>query len=209
MTANHSEGGTPRTDDAEDRCSNCGIRFVPVDFAEGLERELSAARYALAEKERELQALLAQPKAASARVADGVAAIPSADEVTAKAQSDAAPDSGEGMPDIIKFLLGEGSLEGVWWGEPNTERNATFWWRSILRAYALSLREKREGMVPRWMLDAKWWEEQRSACHATYNGGHEGDKCDAFHHGMDTVFNVIVNGWLAAAPPAGEGREKK
>ena len=43
-----------------------------------------------------IDALLTQSKAAPARVADGVAAIPSVDEVTAKAQSSAAPDSGEG-----------------------------------------------------------------------------------------------------------------
>lgn len=31
---------------------------------------------------------------------------------------------------------------------------------------------------------------RRKSCDETYNGGHRGDKCEAFHHGMNTVFNV-------------------
>ena len=86
------------------------------------------------------RALLAQPKAAPARVADGVAAIPSADEVTAKAQSSAAPDSG--MPEAPDLFDQE--------GYPATPEQAVFVEKeayACLLSYALSLREKREGIV--------------------------------------------------------------
>lgn len=35
---------TPRTDEEEDGCRECGIHFVNTEFAHTLERELSAAR---------------------------------------------------------------------------------------------------------------------------------------------------------------------
>lgn len=42
---------------------------------------------------------------------------------------------------------------------------------------------------------AETWETMRASCHATYNGGHHDDACrDAFHHGMDTVFNCLTSG---------------
>lgn len=35
-------------------------------------------------------------------------------------------------------------------------------------------------------------ESERAGCHATYNGGHHNDgHLEAFHHGMDTVFNAL------------------
>jgi hypothetical protein len=39
---------------------------------------------------------------------------------------------------------------------------------------------------------------RRNGCHGTYNGGYthgdeDAEEHDAFHHGMDTVFNVIEN----------------
>jgi hypothetical protein len=40
----------------------------------------------------------------------------------------------------------------------------------------------------------------REGCHATYNGGyHDEPAHGAFHHGMDTVCNVIGAGWLERA----------
>lgn len=38
---------------------------------------------------------------------------------------------------------------------------------------------------------SKTWQQWRESSHATYNGGHEGKCHDAFHHGMDTVFNML------------------
>ena len=35
--------------------------------------------------------------------------------------------------DVVRFLLGEGPLENVWWGEPNHARDALYWWRNPLR----------------------------------------------------------------------------
>jgi hypothetical protein len=39
----------------------------------------------------------------------------------------------------------------------------------------------------------EWSQTGRDACHANYNGGHTAQQhCnEAFHHGMDTVWNVI------------------
>lgn len=37
-------------------------------------------------------------------------------------------------PDVIKYLLGEGTLLGCWWDEkPNWIGTAKFWWRKPLR----------------------------------------------------------------------------
>lgn len=45
--------------------------------------------------------------------------------------------------DIIKFLLGEGSLNGVWYGDPRPDNEkGNFWWRKYLREYATQEREK-------------------------------------------------------------------
>lgn len=36
------------------------------------------------------------------------------------------------------------------------------------------------------------WDGFRESCHATFNGGHDaGSNRKAFHHGMDTVFNLL------------------
>jgi hypothetical protein len=35
---------TPRTDEEEDRCRECGMRFVSADFARQLEREVEGLR---------------------------------------------------------------------------------------------------------------------------------------------------------------------
>lgn len=35
--------------------------------------------------------------------------------------------------DILKFLLGEGPLDGVWFGDPHPKYPGMFWWRALLR----------------------------------------------------------------------------
>lgn len=48
-------------------------------------------------------------------------------------------------------------------------------------------------------------ENIRANCHATYNGGHhEENMYEAFHHGMDTICNVLGNGQALAAFAAKE-----
>ena len=38
------------------------------------------------------------------------------------------------MPDeVAKFLLGEGPLEGVWFGDRHPARKGLYWWRTMLR----------------------------------------------------------------------------
>lgn len=38
------------------------------------------------------------------------------------------------MPlDIQRFLMGNGPLEGVWFGEDHPTRKGQFWWRDVIR----------------------------------------------------------------------------
>lgn len=37
--------------------------------------------------------------------------------------------------DIIKFLLGEDSFDGVWYGEKHPTKQGAFWWRKYLRQF--------------------------------------------------------------------------
>lgn len=37
--------------------------------------------------------------------------------------------------DIIKFLLGEDSFDGVWFGEKHPTEEGAFWWRKHLRQF--------------------------------------------------------------------------
>lgn len=37
--------------------------------------------------------------------------------------------------DIIKFLLGEDSFDGVWFGEKHPNEQGAFWWRKHLRQF--------------------------------------------------------------------------
>jgi hypothetical protein len=37
--------------------------------------------------------------------------------------------------EVIAFLLGEGELDGKWFGSGNPEGKAPFWWRTKLRAF--------------------------------------------------------------------------
>uniref|UniRef100_UPI004048916E hypothetical protein n=1 Tax=Roseivirga sp. TaxID=1964215 RepID=UPI004048916E len=37
--------------------------------------------------------------------------------------------------DIIKFLLGEDSFDGVWFGENHPTEQGAFWWRKHLRQF--------------------------------------------------------------------------
>ena len=41
------------------------------------------------------------------------------------------------MPlDIQRFLMGNGPLEGVWFGDPHPTRKEQFWWREVIRERA-------------------------------------------------------------------------
>lgn len=45
------------------------------------------------------------------------------------------------VPDeVISFLLGEGPLEGVWFGEKHPTERGNFWWRKHLRQNAIEMR---------------------------------------------------------------------
>lgn len=45
---------------------------------------------------------------------------------------------------VIKFLLGESSLEGVWYGEKHPTEQGRFWWRKHLRTQTASLQKQIE-----------------------------------------------------------------
>lgn len=50
-----------------------------------------------------------------------------------------------------------------------------------------------------------WAKRNREGCHSTYNGGHHDEPAhSAFHHGMDTVFNVLDHALNALLPKEGE-----
>lgn len=52
------------------------------------------------------------------------------------------------------------------------------------------------------------WETMRESCHATFNGGHHDPKCrEAFHHGMDTVFNCLSGGGFKGMAECRRGAE--
>lgn len=38
------------------------------------------------------------------------------------------------MSDVFKFLLGEGSIDGAWFGDLHPQAKGQFWWRKHLRA---------------------------------------------------------------------------
>lgn len=44
--------------------------------------------------------------------------------------------------EVYDFLMGEGPLDGTWFGEMNGRRLGPFWWRAILKIAALSQQEK-------------------------------------------------------------------
>jgi hypothetical protein len=39
-------------------------------------------------------------------------------------------------PEMLKFLCGEGPLDGVWFGDPHPKYHGMFWWRAFLRQEA-------------------------------------------------------------------------
>lgn len=39
-------------------------------------------------------------------------------------------------PELLKFLLGEAPLDGVWFGQRHPTRRSEFWWREVLREQA-------------------------------------------------------------------------
>jgi len=171
-----------------EECANCVARIRgPYNHASENADRYRIQDEILAQAENLIRALLAQPKAAPARVADGVTAIPSVDEVTTKAQSSAAPDSGEGMPEYPKNV-----------GDYNIHDRYELLreYAVALRAYALSLREKREG----W----KWVPRE-----PTIEMENAGDKADSDYsnnrfHGLGHLGRsaFVYHHMLSAAPPA-------
>jgi hypothetical protein len=62
-----------------------------------------------------------------------------------------------GKPDVIKFLLGEGELDGVWYGE-HPGNKGPFWWRTELRKLfeaSEPIEKEQEGLSP--MPDLDGW----------------------------------------------------
>jgi len=49
-----------------------------------------------------------------------------------------APEGGKAptLAEVITFLLGEGPLDGVWFGDRHPTKKGAFWWRKYLRAVA-------------------------------------------------------------------------
>ena len=69
------------------------------------------------------------------------------------------------------------------WGRPVMENRAE-----------ISLLQEQVENLKRTIAKFKRFPEQKDMCHATYNGGHEDEQArKAFHHGMDTVFNVFAH----------------
>jgi hypothetical protein len=84
----------------------------------------------------------------------------------------------------------------------------------LLEAVAVRLRGARPSPPPaelEGVLTNAKVVELRESCHMTYNGGwhHSEDGMKAFHHGMDTVCNVLES-WLekSASPPPATPQEK-
>jgi hypothetical protein len=68
----------------------------------------------------------------------GIAATTSSyltdDEVAGLEEAAAALERGVWVPEeMVKFLLGEGDLDGVWFGEEKPGVIGRFWWRKQLR----------------------------------------------------------------------------
>lgn len=40
---------------------------------------------------------------------------------------------GKDFDTVIKFLLGEGALDGVWFGDKHPTKPGNYWWRGYLR----------------------------------------------------------------------------
>lgn len=49
--------------------------------------------------------------------------------------------------EMLKFLLGEGPLEGIWFGDTHPTRKGMFWWRKILRQLATENQPNGSNMV--------------------------------------------------------------
>jgi len=61
-----------------------------------------------------------------------------------KAAEPSQPERTAELPDVIKFLLGEGSLNGVWYGDPRPDNEkGNFWWRKYLRKAMQEYRDQK------------------------------------------------------------------
>lgn len=85
-------------------------------------------------------------------------ALPSGTGLPMNGAAKASPPSRVGIPsavtisgELYAFLMGEGPLEGVWFGEMNDAFKGAFWWRALLRCAAgwpASGIEARSGETP-------------------------------------------------------------
>jgi hypothetical protein len=65
-----------------------------------------------------------------------------------------------GLPDVVKFLLGEGELDGAWYGDPRPVGAPPFWWRKPLReVFARAIEAKVQAAAP----VAKQWQPIETA----------------------------------------------
>lgn len=80
----------------------------------------------------------------------------------------------------------------------------------IIKKHLLqALRDAKAEALPSYLVDLKALAEFRKSCHDSYNGGHhEPATNEAFHHGMDTICNILED-WVAkqATQRAAGGRD--
>lgn len=48
------------------------------------------------------------------------------------------------FPQVIRFLLGEDSLDGRWYGDEPGDQRPSFWWRTHLRKTISDLQEEND-----------------------------------------------------------------
>ncbi len=66
-------------------------------------------------------------------VLDTTAPFKPMDSATARSAGSSAPACSAVPNTVIAFLLGEGPLDGVWFGEKHPTERGNFWWRKHLR----------------------------------------------------------------------------
>lgn len=86
-------------------------------------------------------------------------------------------------------VWGEYAIQSVRRGSKNAGDEAAYAFRRGNRSLDLSAAADELERLERHVVDS---ERLRMNCHATYNGGHHDEPAySAFHHGMDTVCNVL------------------
>ncbi len=122
---------TPRTDAECLRFSkvalnadHIGVMLISADFARTLELEAADLRVHLRVSERDLADAVKEIADLRERLAKAEAAL--------TAQQEPVADGVVVPRDVVLFLLGEGTLDGVWFGGAATARYS-YWWRKPLR----------------------------------------------------------------------------